>query len=62
MGYAPNAIHRGLVMQRTQTIGVIVTTIEDPFVSEIVRGIEEVAGTAAIVCSSARRTTIRRAR
>ena len=43
MGYAPNAIARGLVMQRTQTIGVIVTTIEDPFIAEIVRGIEQVA-------------------
>ena len=44
MGYTPNAIARGLVMQRTKTVGVIVTTIEDPFVSEVVRGIEEVAG------------------
>jgi LacI family transcriptional regulator, repressor for deo operon, udp, cdd, tsx, nupC, and nupG len=43
MGYAPNAIARGLVMQRTRTIGVIVTTIEDPFIAEVVRGIEEVA-------------------
>ncbi len=44
MGYSPNAIARGLVMQRTHAIGVIVTTIEDPFVAEVVRGIEEVAG------------------
>lgn len=43
MGYAPNAIARGLVTRRTQTIGVIVTTIEDPFVAEVVRGIEEIA-------------------
>ncbi len=43
MGYAPNAIARGLVMRRTQTIGVIVTTIEDPFIAEVVRGIEQVA-------------------
>ncbi len=43
MGYAPNAIARGLVTRRTQTIGVIVTTIEDPFIAEVVRGIEEVA-------------------
>ncbi len=43
MGYAPNAIARGLVTRRTHTIGVIVTTIEDPFVAEVVRGIEEVA-------------------
>src|SRR5512143_413648 len=41
MGYSPNAIARGLVRQQTYTIGVIVTTIEDPFVAEVVRGIEE---------------------
>jgi DNA-binding LacI/PurR family transcriptional regulator len=44
MGYTPNAIARGLVTQRTHAIGVIVTSIADPFVSEVVRGIEEVAG------------------
>ena len=44
LGYAPNAIARGLVTQRTHAIGVIVTTIADPFVAEVVRGIEAVAG------------------
>ena len=44
MGYSPNAIARGLVTQRTHAIGVIVTSIADPFVSEVVRGIEQVAG------------------
>lgn len=44
MGYAPNAIARGLVTQHTHTIGVIVTTVSDPFVAEVVRGIEEIAG------------------
>ena len=43
MGYAPNALARGLVTRRTQTIGVIVTSIDDPFVAEVVRGIEEIA-------------------
>jgi DNA-binding LacI/PurR family transcriptional regulator len=43
MGYAPNAIARGLVTQRTHAIGLIVTTIEDPFIAEVVRGIEEIA-------------------
>ena len=43
MGYTPNAIARGLVTRRTQTIGVIVTSIDDPFVAEVVRGIEEIA-------------------
>lgn len=43
-GYSPNAIARGLVTRRTQAIGVVVTSIEDPFVAEVVRGIEEAAG------------------
>lgn len=43
-GYTPNAIARGLVTRRTHAIGVVVTTIEDPFVAEVVRGIEQVAG------------------
>ena len=44
MGYAPDAIARGLVTRRTHAIGVIVTSIADPFVAEVVRGIEELAG------------------
>src|SRR5512142_2626392 len=44
LGYSPNAIARGLVTQRSRTIGVIVTTIADPFAGELVRGIEDVAG------------------
>ncbi len=43
LGYAPNAIARGLVTQQTRVIGVIVTSIADPFVAEVVRGIEETA-------------------
>ncbi len=44
LGYSPNAIARGLVTHHTQTIGVIVTSIADPFAGEVVRGIEQVAG------------------
>lgn len=40
-GYRASAIARGLVTQRTKTIGVVVTSIADPFVSEVVNGIEE---------------------
>ena len=40
-GYRASAIARGLVTQRTRTIGVVVTTIADPFVSEVVGGIED---------------------
>lgn len=44
LGYTPNAIARGLVTQHTRAVGVIVTSIADPFVAEIVHGIEQVAG------------------
>lgn len=40
-GYRASAVARGLVTQKTKTIGVVVTTIADPFVSEVVSGIEE---------------------
>ena len=40
-GYRASAVARGLVTQRTKTIGVVVTSIADPFVSEVVDGIEE---------------------
>ncbi len=42
-GYSPNAGARGLVMGRTRTIGVVVTTIADPFAAEVVQGIESAA-------------------
>ncbi|NOZ51271.1 MAG: LacI family transcriptional regulator [Chloroflexi bacterium] len=43
MEYTPDAQARSLVMGKTHTIGVVVTTIADPFVSEIVSGIEQAA-------------------
>jgi DNA-binding LacI/PurR family transcriptional regulator len=43
MGYKASAVARSLVTQKTQTIGVIVTSIADPFNGEVVHGIEEVA-------------------
>jgi DNA-binding LacI/PurR family transcriptional regulator len=43
LGYRPSAVARGLVTQKTRTIGVVVTTIADPFVSEVVIGIEMAA-------------------
>ena len=42
-GYKPSAVARGLVTRRTRTIGLVVTTIADPFTSEVVSGIEQVA-------------------
>ncbi|MEA3334834.1 MAG: LacI family DNA-binding transcriptional regulator [Chloroflexota bacterium] len=43
MGYRPSAVAQSLVTQRTRTIGVVVTTIADPFVVNIVNGIENAA-------------------
>ena len=42
-GYRPSAVARSLVTKRTRTIGVVVTRIADPFIAEVVNGIEEVA-------------------
>ncbi|MBK5291212.1 MAG: LacI family DNA-binding transcriptional regulator [Acidobacteriia bacterium] len=42
-GYRVSAVARSLVSRRTQTIGVVVTTIADPFNAEVVSGIEDVA-------------------
>jgi DNA-binding LacI/PurR family transcriptional regulator len=42
-GYTVSAVARSLVTRRTNTIGVVVTSIADPFVGEVVNGIEECA-------------------
>lgn len=42
-GYRASAVARGLVTRRTRTIGLVVTTIADPFTSEVVSGIEQAA-------------------
>lgn len=55
MGYSPDAQARSLVMGRTRTIGVVVTTITDPFITEIVQAVEETAhdhGYTVILSSS----------
>jgi DNA-binding LacI/PurR family transcriptional regulator len=43
MGYLPSAAARSLKTNRSQALGVIVSSVEDPFFSEILQGIEEVA-------------------
>jgi LacI family repressor for deo operon, udp, cdd, tsx, nupC, and nupG len=42
-GYRASAVARSLVTGRTQAIGVVVTTIADPFVAEVVSGVEDYA-------------------
>lgn len=43
MGYTPNAIAQSLQTRQTSTIGLVVTSIADPFLSDVVKGVEEVA-------------------
>ena len=55
MGYSPDAQARSLVMGRTKTVGVVVTTIADPFIAEIVQAIESTAhqhGYSVLLASS----------
>ena len=55
MGYSPDAQARSLVMGRTQTIGVVVTTIADPFIADVLQSIENTAqgdGYSVILASS----------
>lgn len=42
-GYTVSAVARSLVTRRTNTLGIVVTSIADPFVGEVVGGIEEFA-------------------
>jgi DNA-binding LacI/PurR family transcriptional regulator len=43
LGYLPSAAARSLKTNRSEALGVIVTNIDDPYFSEILQGIEEVA-------------------
>ena len=43
MGYTPNAIAQSLHTRQTSSIGLVVTSIADPFLSDVVKGVEEVA-------------------
>jgi DNA-binding LacI/PurR family transcriptional regulator len=43
LGYLPSAAARSLRTNRSQALGVIVTNIDDPYFSEVLQGIEEVA-------------------
>lgn len=48
LNYSPNAIARSLSTQKTNTIGVVVPEINNPFFGEIVRGISEEADKAGL--------------
>ncbi len=42
-GYRPSAVARGLVTRKTKTVGLVVTTVADPFASAVACGIEQTA-------------------
>ena len=42
-GYRASAVARGLVTRKTRTIGLVVTTVDDPFAGEVALGIEQAA-------------------
>src|SRR5260370_2077929 len=46
MGYTPNAIAQSLQTRHSSTIGLVVTSIADPFFGDVVKGVEEVARAA----------------
>ncbi len=48
MGYIPNAVARSLKAQRSGTIGLVVTSLLDPFFTEMMAGVDEVAGEAGL--------------
>src|SRR5690625_2112282 len=55
LNYKPSTIAKGLRSNQTKTIGVIVTNILNPFFTNIVRGIEDVAKQSnynIILCNS----------
>lgn len=54
-GYQPNAIARGLVSKSTNTIGLIIPDITNPFFPEVARGVEDAsreAGYNVFLCNS----------
>ena len=43
IGYQPNYIAKALISKRSQSIGLIVSTIGDPFYTELASGVEKKA-------------------
>ncbi len=48
MGYTPNALAQSLHSHQTNSVGLVITTIADPFFADIVLGVEYVARNAGI--------------
>lgn len=43
LGYRPNLLARGLVTQRTNMVGLVVSDITNPFFAEVARGVQDAA-------------------
>lgn len=43
LGYRPSQVARGLVTGRTHTLGVVASDVTDPFVAEVLKGVEAAA-------------------
>lgn len=55
LNYAPSALARSLKMNRTNTIGMLLTTSNNPFYAEVVRGVERSCyerGFSLILCNT----------
>ncbi len=64
LGYHPNGIARSLKKRSTQTVGLIISDITNPFFTALVRGIEDVVnarGYALILCNTDERLEKERA-
>ncbi len=46
LGYTPSAVARSLVKRETRTLGVVTTTVTDPYAAEVVRAVEDAAEAA----------------
>lgn len=46
LDYRPNALARGLASQQTDTLGLVIPQVNDPFFFQIVRGVEDAASDA----------------
>jgi LacI family transcriptional regulator len=55
LNYQPNVLAQSLVLGRTKTLGLVITTIVNPFYPELAKGIEDAArsfGYSIILCST----------